>query len=187
MFYCGAEHQKAHWKKHKSSCTPLLLDKTVLLKLQAEALKSGKLQINYLNPRSDRTLETHGTDTLRVLRLTSKIRKFAIAATGLNSPSFVVCYASVDYQLQHGKCAANVNYVIQKEGGSMLFGYSIYEGKHMLELGAHCVWIPSTGTYDVLDVTKDFSGFPQSGLFLIDSKAYDKSKGGFQPNIIWWK
>jgi hypothetical protein len=194
IYYCGANHQKEHWKKHKLSCKPLtdyqLMVKArdpKVIELEKKALQSGKLQIKYLNPRSDRTLEFNGADTSPAQKLTNEIKEFAHLATRIKNPTIVYVYANPDYQFQHGKCAANVFKVVKKEGGKMIFGYYIYQGKQILEAEAHCVWMLPKKQGVFLDVTKSSCGSPQSGLFVVDFKSFNKLNGGFQPNIVLWR
>jgi len=142
------------------------------------------LKFEFLNERSDRTIEIHGTDTCLAQSITTKIRKFAVRLTETKKPQFMMSMSDPDNLHPYGQCFHNVDNLMCTKGGSMLKGWYIYEGKHIIEAEAHCLWVSPFNTTVALDVTKHQSGKPQSGLFVIDEKSFS---GGTHPNVVFWK
>jgi len=139
------------------------------LKEQKEALDKGKLNIVYLNPRADRDLDVHASDTQPAFKLNSSIETL-LDKTCPKADKKLVRAKGHASSGDYGHCHTNVKNAIAQHGGSMCAGWSIYEGKYCTEAEFHCCWMSPKG--ELFNVTRDLNGSPQDVGFVRDDATY---------------
>lgn len=178
-YYCNRGCQKRDWKSHKQMCFPTLsmAEKQIL---QAALLRRGLLKLMYLNPRNDRTIEKHGADT-RPVRGVNKHLRAMLSKMGLDPEKAKIMYLVPGICMPYGMCTKNCLAMCMKHGGAVVFGWSLWEGDHIVEAEYHAVWSrPSDGIW--INVTACMEGTNYGGYFVPD-KHYDTTPH----NRIYWK
>jgi hypothetical protein len=179
MYYCSKECQIKHWPLHKYLCGR----NGASIKEQTQAIADGVLHFNFLNPRTDRTLEKHGADTHQIAKLDHHSKKF-IHLMELDTKKCKMMLIDKNILLPYGLCVQNVNSVITKKGGKAVRGWSLWEGKHLIEAEFHVVWVPPDDNV-FINVTETIEHLPYSGMFIPDSRLDILNKA--PSNIIYWK
>ena len=174
--YCSKECQRKDWKSHKIECN----NTKVKLKDQRQALSDGVLKLEYVNPRHDRRLEKHGCDTRPVKKMNTNIKK-AAKAFNLNPKLAKVLCIYKDYQGPYGLCFQNsiaAKFKSKNSDSSIVWGWTIWVGKYMVEAECHCV-LEIDGT--LYNTTVSMDNIPYSTLFIPDDTFKE-----IQPNKIFW-
>ena len=126
--------------------------------------------------------DTHPAQTKSkgIIRLLRAMKlDYSLAALVGATPQFVG---------QYGRCSYNVELTIRKHGGTRVYGWSLWEGKYVVEAEAHCVWQPPDKEY-YINVTPSQGGELYSHLFISDPEvaiSFQIKKRG-PPNKIYWK
>ena len=201
--YCSERCQRIHWKTgHRQSCKnlmtmkksdslPLVPPSEEDLKRQQESIKNGTLHFEFLNPRSDRSIEVHGNDTVPVMKMDAQVREFIKTQLHLPMSNVGMMYIDSDLSLlgPYGCCDRNAQYATLKTGsGKAIFGWALYKGKYMVEAEGHTVWKAPSGEY--CNVTLCKAGVPQPGYFVADyknvAKYYKENGKKFPSNKVYW-
>jgi MYND finger len=179
MYYCNRTCQTIHWPMHKYLCGK----SGSSIQEQTQGLIDGVLHFNFLNPREDRTIETYGADTRTIEKLDHHSRKI-IKLLNLDQKNVKMMYVDEKILLPYGLCLANVNTVIKKHGGKAIRGWTLWEGKYIIEAEFHVVWLPNNEK-EIINVTENIDHRPYSGLFIPDPGTDNLKKA--PSNIIYWK
>jgi len=182
--YCkGTTCQRDDWKTHKTRCARVSKADHTPLQAQASAILDGTLRFNFLNPRTDRTIEKHASDTHLAQKKSRALKSF-VSRMGLDPNAIGMMLSDPENVGAYARCGLNVTRVIEKHGGQKIFGWSLYEGRHVFEAEFHVVWLPN-GETTFVNVTQPLVGnVPDSGLFVPDGQCDGRVQ---MPNVIWWK
>lgn len=178
-FYCNRECQQSHWKSHKQTCSrSLTLSEKQMW--QKASLEYGYLKLMYLNPRNDRTLDNHAADTSPARGVNKHLRAM-LSEMRLDPKKAGIMYAVPGMCMPYGMCLNNCLVASAQHGGEVIYGWSLWEGKHVVEAEYHAVWSrPSDGKW--INVTASMDGTNYGGYFIPD-KCYKKTPR----NRIYWK
>ena len=171
----GVSHKKNMNMPHD---TPARLD------FQAQEIAANRLLITVLNFCSDRTLTVHGSDTRPVMSPSKKLLAFVEAVMGCRVPKGQLVYTvprAVDGS-RYGRCMQNVRSQVDREGGEVVWGWSLWAGAHMFEAEWHVVWKTPEGAYINLTPHMDNVSL-YGGYFLRDTRYVED----VQPSRVLWK
>jgi hypothetical protein len=196
--YCGKACQTAHWPRHKSDgCFDSRTE-------ESAAIRTGALHFRFLNERPDRSVEEHGTDThpmqpagmpqlKRLLELYRPMNLCHVQDRWSHEsnarPEARMMMIDRDVPLgEYGRCARNVQRVVDARGGAAVYGWSVWEGEYMVECEGHVVWRPAEHNV-FINVTPMRGGSAYSGLFLPDGNVYLQctTRGPMPSSLIFWK
>lgn len=180
--YCSDMCQQHDLQTHKQQCRG-----SALGTLERESIANA-LQINYLNPRPDRTLELHGT-TSPVLSPSRHVNHF-LRFTNLPKPETMRPLEG--YTGEYGKCMQDCQRLVEAKGGDAMFGWSLFHGEYLVEAEFHVVWRPPKkidSKRRIRNVTPGYGrSAPYTGLFAADprTKKYIEEHARPPPNMVMW-
>ena len=93
---------------------------------------------DFVNPRPDRSVQTHGAETQMYNGRDAAAGQTVLAHLGATHSRIANPHAK--FQMMHGGCFANVEHLVREHGGKAVLGWSLYENEFMLEAEAHAVW-----------------------------------------------
>ncbi len=128
--YCGIECQRKDWPAHKLICGK---------SFETEAADIDT-HMEFINPRPDRSLKTHGTGTVPIVKISKPLIGF-IKALKCDIKNANMMYVDDSFPLGgYGRCWHNVSICIKHTGkGVVAFGWALFENEHMFEAEMHCV------------------------------------------------
>jgi hypothetical protein len=157
-----------------------------LLKYQTKMLEDGMLKVNIVNPRDDRTLTEHGSDTQagtvkHMVKLKDMLKL-------INKKECPIVQATVreGLCLPYGQCFKNTIEIAKERGGRCLVGWAVFEGKYLLELEAHCIWKTLKGEFINVTNSIHYESIVQPMTFVIDSSSFD-NEAVAMANVMFWK
>lgn len=183
-WYCNTFCQTCDWPVHKHVCIKIDLEKCE--QTQAHLIASGQMQFKFINDRLDRSVQTHGNDTRPMMKISKALSNLTSA---LKSNVVIMTRPHQDYTLPYGRCFKNAALCVQNHGGKVLYGWSLWEGRYMIEAEPHAVW-SADGTFEsAFNVTIDMHGRVYGGLFVVDATLdnYMKQHQKVPSNVVLWK
>lgn len=91
------------------------------LQYQQECFANGTLQVSIMNPRSDRSLETHASDTRPVTTLSKVVKAFTNDVTGQKKCDVVFATQLYVPGAMYRMCDHNVEKHVQTHGQKKMF------------------------------------------------------------------
>ncbi len=169
--YCSADCQKTDWPQHKPICK-----------------NTAEYEVTQLNLAVERSLKTHGQNTVPVTRDTKKVKAF-IEALGCLPRNARLMYVDPGLPVgEQGRCMHNAKLSAERFGGTAAFGWSIFENAYLFEAKLYCCVKAKDGHYYNITKAND-GGETYIGLFVEDTKAEEHmmKTGTAAKSFVMWK
>jgi hypothetical protein len=137
VYYCSRECQRKDWSVHKTRCFDITQDQNDLQQL---VIENGTLKLNFINPRNDRSLEIHGSDTRPLKKIKNKTWLKMFKYLKLENTKPVSLKYDENFKGTGGLPIKNVELAIANSGeGEYVYGWNLFAGQYMIEVEAGCV------------------------------------------------
>lgn len=176
--YCSRECQRRDWGVHKLGCE-------ILQGMIAKTIDQDTLDIEVLNPRTDRKLSTHGENTHVVMEMNDHVAKCLQLMKLSSTP---IKMQTTKEPGGFGRCFTNVDLMVAKHGGKPIYGWQIFENEFLVEMEAHCVWANTESSFVNVTPIAPQSKQVSNGLFIIDESVGQIGRQQRPiPNRVFWK